>query len=94
MVLKQLGSFSKSAITLFKSITLLCETKKIPKCGKYSHIFREILLVPQNIVMNLNNIMAYFVQSRFVFAKAQPCNFDEIPTYLSLLDWGTYDVYK
>ena len=50
-------------ITLFKSITMLCGTDNIP-CSilgfsphRYPGILRGILLVPRNIVMDMNNFM-------------------------------------
>ena len=45
-------------ITLFRFITMFCGTKNIYlECGEYPKILREILSVPQNIVMDLNNVM-------------------------------------
>lgn len=52
-------------ITLFIPITMFYGTHNIPwyipriqtKCGKYGKILHEIVSVPQNIVMELNNVM-------------------------------------
>ena len=53
-------------ITLFISIPVLCETNMfhgifldipIAEHGNYLGIFHRILLVPHNIVMDMNNVM-------------------------------------
>ena len=62
---KKNRKMSTSNITLFISITMFCGTGNIPQniphiqfeYGNHSTIFHEILWVPRNIVMNLNNVM-------------------------------------
>lgn len=43
-----LGPFQVTIITLFKSITT---------CGKYPGILRDIMSLPHNIIMDMNNVM-------------------------------------
>jgi hypothetical protein len=49
----------------------LCQTLMY-ECGKYQRIFRGILSVPQNILMDLNNVM---------------CKLDLYPFYVKLVLW-------
>ena len=44
-----------SFITLFRTIILLCGTNNITR--KYQGMYCGILLIPHNIVMNMNNVM-------------------------------------
>ena len=61
-------------ITLYIFITVLCGTHSIPQnvlhiqteCREYLGILHEIFLVPQNIVMNLNNVMEILMTHEYL----------------------------
>ena len=55
-------------ITLFISITKFYEIDNIQsKCGEYLRILRGILSVPQNIVINMYNVMHESISTNHMF---------------------------